>query len=133
MIDGKQSHLVQVVELLHRLQHAEQNPAILWGDVRTRNLEVLVGIGNVAFVRPDPMSDDSRTDHVREKLELPPIPNEHDWTRASTPVDFGDLASLSAATCNSSCGTPVGQRRRTTSGAASVPRPVRMSVGPWPR
>ena len=52
--------------------------------------EILRRIGNVAFIRADPVSNDGGTDHVGDEFVAFAIPRKEDRARTAASIDFDE-------------------------------------------
>ncbi len=95
MIDGDQAHLIEVVDLFHRLDELEGESSVPRPDAASVNLDVLVDVRRRVLTRSNPVPDDGGTDAVRHELVLLAVPCEQDWTRAAASIDLGDCVTLS--------------------------------------
>src|ERR1700719_1022705 len=88
MVDGEKTDLVEINGFFHGLHESEAEQAIQWMNAAGVDLEIFVGIGNVALSRGDPVADDAGANHVGDKFVFPSIPGEEDGTRAAAAVEF---------------------------------------------
>src|SRR5207249_7591555 len=72
----------------------EAYPPVAWFHVTAFDAQILRRIRNVRFARRNPVTDDSRPNHVRYKLIMFAVPNPHDRARTAASVDLtNDVAA----------------------------------------
>src|ERR1700676_5587371 len=90
MIDGEKTDLVEINSFFHGLQKTETEQALLWMNTARVDLEIFIGIRDVALAGSDPVADDAGADHVGDEFVFATIPGEEDRTRASAAVKFSE-------------------------------------------
>ena len=64
VIDGNDLHLIQVHSFFERLHKAEAELAVFFANRIAINLDVFGGARNITLAGADPMSNDTRSEHV---------------------------------------------------------------------
>src|SRR5713226_2105474 len=90
MIDGQEAHLIEIDGLLHRLHEAETQEATAGADAAAGDLQIFVGVSDVALAGADPVAHDTGADHVSDEFVLATVPNEEDRTGAAAAVELVD-------------------------------------------
>ncbi len=90
MIDGQQANLIEVNGFFHRLHEAEAEQAIARTHAARVDLQIFVGIGNIAFSRRDPVPDYAGTNHVGDEFVLVTVPCKQNRAGTAAPIEFGD-------------------------------------------
>src|SRR5882762_2930037 len=97
MIDGQQPNLIEVHGFFHRLHESEAEQAVARADAVRIDLQIFVGIGNVAFAGRDPVANYAWTDHVGDEFVLVPVPGEQYGTGSSTAIKFAEAVLFFAS------------------------------------
>src|ERR1700678_486560 len=82
--------MIEIVEFIYGLEHAETDQPVLGLHQRAGDLEIFSGVGRVALVGPGPVTYDTWTNHVSEKLEFVSVPDKNNRARAAPAVNFSD-------------------------------------------
>src|ERR1700676_1295200 len=89
MIDGQQTHLVKINSFFHRLHEPETKQAIPWMNTSRVDLEIFIGIRNIALAGCDPMANDAGANHVGNEFVFAAIPGEENGARAAAAAALG--------------------------------------------
>src|ERR1700682_5010849 len=90
MIDGQQTHLVQINGLFHGLHESETKQAIQWMNTARVDLQIFIRIGNIALAGGDPMAYETWANHVGNEFVFVAIPGEQNRTRTSAAVQLSE-------------------------------------------
>src|SRR6266436_2023978 len=88
MIDRQQLHLVEINRLFERLHKPEAELAISLADRVAIELNVFRWTSDVPFIRPDPVSDNARAQHVADELIVLAVPHKERGAGRAAPVDL---------------------------------------------
>ena len=89
MIDGQQADLVEIDGFFHGFEETEAEQTVARANAAGVDLEIFVGIGDVAFAGSDPVADYAGADHVGDEFVLAAIPGKKDRAGAAAAVEFG--------------------------------------------
>src|SRR5580692_1287978 len=91
MIYGNDFDLIQIHGFFKRFHEAKAELAIFFSNGLAINLDVLGWPRNIALAGPDPVSDNSRTEHVPDQLVTCAVPNKKGGAGTSATVDLHEL------------------------------------------
>src|ERR1700719_1848407 len=90
MVDGEKTDLVEINGFFHGLHETETEQAIQWMNAAGVDLEIFVGIRDIALAGGHPMADDAGANHVGDEFVFAAIPGEEDRARASAAVELSE-------------------------------------------
>src|SRR5712691_5275742 len=94
MVNGSQPHVIEIDQFLHDLGKPEAQAAVAGLHMAALDAQILRGIGNIRFAGRNPVTDDSRPDHVGDKLVVFAVPHPHHRARTAASVDLtNDVAA----------------------------------------
>ena len=91
MIDRQQFYLIEINSFFQRLHEAEAELAVFLANRVAMNFDVFRRPRNVALVRPNPVADHARAQHVADQLVVRAIPDEKCGTGTAAAIDFQEV------------------------------------------
>ncbi len=90
MIDGQQPNLIEVNGFFHRFHEAEAKQTIARANAAGADLQIFVGIRNVAFPGRDPVADHTGANHVGDEFILVTVPRKQNRAGTAATIQFAD-------------------------------------------